>query len=237
MNWFIVLSGGTGSRVGTETPKQYLDIGGKPMMMYCVETAERSYAVDAIVIVAEKSWHSSIHSWISLAGIRKFKGFAEAGTSRQHSVYNALRRVENLDADADDIVIVHDAARPNVSEALLRECVEAMDKADGVMPVLSVKDTIYRSGDGQSIRELLPRDELYAGQAPECYRFGPYFSIHQGASVDQLGTIRGSSEIAFQHGLRIRLIPGHESNYKITTQADLDLFRRQIEKKRNEESK
>ena len=81
------------------------------------------------------------------------------------------------------------------------------------------------SNDGQYITQLLNRDKIFIGQAPECFKFGPYLKAHLSMSIDQLSKIRGSSELAFMHGLSIKLVPGDERNFKITTMADLNYFK------------
>jgi 2-C-methyl-D-erythritol 4-phosphate cytidylyltransferase len=89
------------------------------------------------------------------------------------------------------------------------------------MPVIPVKDTIYMSKDGKHIHGLLNRDELFAGQAPESFRFHKYLAIHEKLTDREIGKIRGSSEIACQYGMEIALVEGSEENFKITTMEDL----------------
>ena len=99
------------------------------------------------------------------------------------------------------------------------------------MPALPMKDTVYFSKTGNKIDQLLSRDNIYAGQAPESFNFGKYYKIHERMTEEELGKIRGSSEIAVQNGLNIKMIPGDENNYKITTTPDLEKF---ISAKKNE---
>ena len=226
----VVLSGGSGTRMGgIDTPKQYLMVGGKPIIMYCLEQFEHHYGVDQIVIVASEDWYSFLEDWNCKCGISKWIGTAPAGRSRQHSVYSGLQYINEKGANDDDIVIIHDAARPCVSDKIIDSCIRGAQVADGAMPVITVKDTVYISRDGCNIYSLLNRDELYAGQAPESFRFGKYYKIHESLSDNEIGYVRGSSEIAYQKGMKIRLVPGEEENYKITTMQDLEKFRMQIE--------
>ena len=92
------------------------------------------------------------------------------------------------------------------------------------MPVISVKDTIYQSKDGKSIDHLLKRSELFAGQAPESFDFRKYLDIHNSVSDDEIAATAGSSEIAYRHGMKVRLVEGSERNFKITTIEDLETF-------------
>ena len=198
-------------------------MGGKPIITYCLEKFENNEVIDEIVIVAADDWQKFITD--NMGEISKFRCFAPAGDSRQHSIFNGLKAANPNTSN----VIVHDAARPNVSDETITECINGLKDYDGVMPALTVKDTIYFSETGEYISSLLKRDQLFAGQAPESFRYDKYFSIHQGMTVEDLGKVRGSSEIAFKNGLKIKMIKGDEHNYKITTMVDLDKFKSEVE--------
>ncbi len=230
MNIAIVLAGGIGTRLGGDIPKQYIEVAGKPIISYCLDKFEKHILIDNIVIVAAEMWQDYILSWIVKDNLNKFSGFAPAGNSRQHSIVNGMLKAKSIGATASDNIIIHDAARPNISETIISKCIESLSDYDGTMPVLPVKDTIYLSENGESITSLLNRDQLYAGQAPESFKYGKYFEIHDGLTEDDLLKVRGSSEIAYRHGLKIRMIPGDEHNYKITTKEDLNKFIREMEK-------
>ena len=225
MNIAIILSGGAGTRLGYAIPKQYIEVGEKAIIQYCLNTFQNNLVVDGIIIVAAQEWQDTIYKWIEEDKISKFFAFADAGSSRQHSIFNALNIINNLKEKSDIKIIIHDAARPNLSNKLICQCFEELNNADGVMPVLSVKDTIYFSEDGKSIAALMNRDKLFAGQAPESFCFEKYYRLHMGLTELELANIRGSSEIAYKNELKIKLIPGDECNYKITTEEDLAKFR------------
>ena len=140
-----------------------------------------------------------------------------------------FEKVREIGFADDDIVIIHDAVRPSVSASLIQRCIEALDGVDGVMPALQMKDTVYKSFDGDYIGVPLSRDELFAGQAPEAFIFGKYYLAYQNMTENELSKIRGSSELAVLSNLRVRMIDGEESNYKITTPLDLERFRQQVE--------
>lgn len=230
MNIAIILAGGVGSRMKTiDRPKQYIEVKGRPIINYCLRTFEKKTEIDGIYIVADHSWQEYIEEWLKKDNITKFKGFAPAGKSRQHSIYNGLQACEK-EAGEDDIVIIHDAARPFVSDEIIDCCIQGATELDGAMPVITVKDTVYRSKDGKSIASLLERSELFAGQAPESFRYGKYKKIHDEATEEELMNTRGSSEIAYKHGMEIRLFEGAEKNFKITTMEDLTNFEAELDK-------
>jgi len=122
-------------------------------------------------------------------------------------------------------VVVHDAARPLVTELDIHNCVKSANGYDGATPVVEIADTVYVSTDGVRISALLSRDELLAGQTPECYGYGKYLAAHQRLSDEEIVSIRGSSEIAFKSGMNVRLYEGNPNNFKITTAVDLEYFK------------
>ncbi len=224
MNIAIILSGGIGSRMGSDIPKQYIEVNGKPIVSYCLQTFINFSAIDMVVIAVAEEWGSYVKKEIEMMKTQKTILFAPSGETRQYSIFNALMVVKDYGGKEDDVVIIHDAARPLVSKELIQSCFDGCQEADGVLPVIPVKDTIYQSADRTHITNLLNRSELFAGQAPEAFRFGKYYQLHQEMSREELLKISGSTEIAYKGGLKIKLIPGDEMNFKITTPEDLSNF-------------
>lgn len=223
MNTAIILSGGIGSRMGADLPKQYIMVREKPIISYCLEIFEKHERIDHIVIVADESWQSFIEEWIKKENITKFFSFAPAGRTRQHSIYNGLKAAKGCTPD-EGVVIMHDAARPLVSDQIISDCLQGAAEDGGAMPVITVKDTVYFSQDGKAIDQLLDRSCLYAGQAPEAFRLGEYLAIHDQVSDEEIAATVGTSQIAYKHGMKVRLVQGSERNIKITTPEDLCTF-------------
>lgn len=223
MNTAIILSGGVGTRMGATCPKQYLMVNEQPIIAYCLDIFEQHPMIDHIVIVASDEWQSFIEEWVTKKNISKFRCFAPAGRTRQHSIYNGLLASE-ASTPADGVVIIHDAARPLTSHQIITDCLVGAKEDGGAMPVITVKDTTYFSRDGKQIDQLLDRSCLYAGQAPEAFRLGEYLAIHKAVSDDEIANTAGTSQIAHKHGMKVRLVKGSERNIKITTVEDLNTF-------------
>lgn len=240
MNYAIILSGGTGARLGLDIPKQYYEVNNKSVIRYVIETMEQCDTVDGIVIVAAPEWQEYVREQISIP--EKFLGFAEPGENRQLSIYSGLcylrdqlfvqaKNEDELRGDfarAVDLngvfVLIQDAARPNTSLELIEQCFNLEDGVDGAMPVLPMKDTVYLSEDGKQVSSLLDRKKVYAGQAPESFRLGKYLDANEVLLPTEILKINGSTEPAILAGMNICMIPGEEDNYKITTEADLSKF-------------
>lgn len=239
MNIALILSGGTGTRMGMGIPKQYIEVGGRPVIFYCMKSLFQHNQIDAVQIVADNDWQSQILKWILGAedGERfcdsdwkkKFKGFSTPGENRQMSILHGLKDIKKY-ADATDYIMIHDAARPCLSDELITSCLKAVKGHDGVIPVLPMKDTVYSSIDGQRISSLLKRNEIFAGQAPEVFALGKYMEANKCLVPDRMLQINGSTEPAVMAGMDIVMIPGEENNFKITTQEDLARFCRFMER-------
>lgn len=234
MNWGILLSGGKGTRIHRlSLPKQYEIVGGKSIISYALQIFILHPQIDGVVVVAEERWQSFIEEIRQKEEqqnhMHKEMICAIPGENRQLSVMNAMTALRDK-AHEEDLVIIHDAARPNISQKTLTELIAAAEDADGVIPVLPMSDTVYSSFDGRKISGLLNREEIYAGQAPEAFRYGKYDRANRKLDQNQILQIHGSTEPAIMAGMDILCIPGDEHNYKITTEEDLKRFREEMEK-------
>lgn len=228
-NFAVILSGGVGTRMQmTGCPKQYIEVNGKPILVYTLQVFQESADIQHIVVVAAKQWQESIRQWADQYQLTKLLAFAEPGSSRQESILSGLNACMEHSRDEQDRVIIHDAVRPCVSGQLIHACMEALRDKDGCMPVLPLTDTIYESTDGSTITDLPDRNKIYAGQAPEAFRLHMYTQINREASSDELRRCLGTSVIAHEHGMRVALIQGEKSNFKITTVEDLEQFKSKV---------
>lgn len=226
MNVALILSGGVGTRLGAGIPKQYIEVGQKPILLFCLETLHKSKEIDAVQIVADVTWQDKIRNWMKQFGcLNKLRGFSLPGENRQLSIYHGLKDIAEY-ASEGSCVMVHDAARPFLSEEMISQSMQAIKGHDGVLPVLAMKDTVYLSEDGKRISSLLERQKIFAGQAPETFLFGKYLRANETlVSQNKILEINGSTEPAIMAGLDIVMIPGDERNFKITSKADLEHFR------------
>lgn len=219
----LLLSGGTGTRMGMEIPKQYIEVEGSPIIAYCLRTLLFHEEIDAVQIVADEMWRETIINCMEDSG--KFRGFSSPGKTRQLSILNGLEDIKKYAGDLD-YVLIHDAARPMLSARQISDCLEAVRAGhDGALPVLPMKDTVYLSGDGKTVASLLDREKVFAGQAPEIFVLGKYYEANRALLPEKILEINGSTEPAVLAKMDIAMIPGDEENFKITTISDLERFR------------
>lgn len=220
MNIALILSGGSGTRMGMQIPKQYIEVEGKPVIAYVLSVFEEHEMIDRIQIVADAAWQGEIGHWTG----EKTAGFSKPGANRQLSIYNGLQDILKYASDTDRVMI-HDAARPCVTKQTITECLRALEQHEGVIPVLPMKDTVYECFEGKIV-SLLERSRIVAGQAPEGFVLGRYYQANRALLPDRIMSINGSTEPAVISGMDVVSIPGDERNFKITTRADLERFKR-----------
>lgn len=236
----VLLSGGIGSRIASENPKQYLLVGGKMIVTHTLTTLLQAPEISDVIIVAAEEWQERIlfDAEKNDLSTEKIRDFAAPGRTRQESIANALNKLlrksggmRELKAESEsELILIHDAARPCVSTDLIRHCFEALGTHDGVMPYLPMRDTVYLADDAAGrIEACLKRSRVVAGQAPELFRLKKYEQALSALPAKTLRDVSGTAEPAVLAGLDIVLIPGEERNLKITTESDLTRFRELME--------
>jgi len=213
----IVPAAGSGSRFGAELPKQYLPLAGFPLIRHTLATLCRSPHIDRVLVVlAPDDPHWATYDWRELGP--KLETVYAGGATRAESVLAGLRAIETAVAD-NDWVLVHDAARPCLSQAMLDALVgELADDPVGGLLAVPVADTLKRQdGDGR-VAATEPRDGLWQAQTPQMFRHAALLAALTEATAvtDEAGAIEAA-------GLRPKLVRSDATNLKVTFPADLGL--------------
>ncbi|NJA87939.1 2-C-methyl-D-erythritol 4-phosphate cytidylyltransferase [Rhodocyclus tenuis] len=216
-HYAIVPAAGSGSRFGAEMPKQYLSLAGCPLIHHTLAALCRCPAIERVWVVlspGDRYWPQ--YDWSALGA--KLETVYCGGETRAQSVANGLAAAETAVAD-DDWVLVHDAARPCVSAAMLDAlCRELADDAVGGLLAAPVADTLKRAGEGQRVQATLSRDGLWQAQTPQMFRYGVL--RRSLAAFPDVTDEAGAIEAA---GYAPRLVRADASNLKVTFPADLAL--------------
>ena len=216
--WAVLPAAGKGTRFGGRIPKQYLELAGKPVIRHALEAVLAHPGVTGAV-VALAADDAFWPGWQELVGKPVLR--CTGGTERADSVLAALRAIP--DADDDALVLVHDAARPNLDPADLARLVDAAEAcADGAILAAPVRDTLKRAaGDGR-IATTEPREQLWRAFTPQAFRRGPMLRALEQARSDGV-KVTDEAMAVERTGARPRLVEGREDNLKVTTPADLAL--------------
>lgn len=208
----LVMAAGSGVRLGGSLPKQYQDLCGVPMLRRSILALQACPGISAVRAVIGAG-HEDTYS-AAVAGLDLPPPIA-GGVTRQDSVRLGLEAL----ADAPpDLVLVHDAARPLVSQALVARVIAALGHATAVLPVVPVVDTLKRLAADGSVLAEVPRDALARAQTPQGFRFGPLLDAHRRhaavACTDDAGVVA-------LDGIAVMTVLGEEENFKVTTETDL----------------
>lgn len=223
MNAAIVLSGGSGKRMGTDIPKQYLSVAGKPVLVHTILQLQDCEKIGHIIVTAAESWHASIIKWKEQYGLYKLREIALAGTDRQLSILNGLLAAEPYLAGETAGILIQDAVRPMTSKALIERLLYELHDSPAVMPAVPVTDTVYISKDGTWVDGLIERSTLFAGQAPEAFRYWDYLRLYQETAIEELCSMSGSSQLPQSRGWRVKMIQGEQGNIKLTHPVDMEI--------------
>lgn len=227
MVYAIILSGGVGTRMQSENlPKQYIEVAGKPVLMYTLMPFDESEKIDHIVIVANPEWHDQIRQWVQLYQIQTPVTLAANGESRQGSILSGLWACNGIrPATPGDKVIIHDAVRPLVDTRIIADCVDILDGCDCCLTAVPDYDTTFMSLDAKTIHSRVNREELVLGQTPEGFSLPMYLKLNENATKEELATLHGASELPFMKGHPVHLVAGSALNFKLTRPDDIVLFK------------
>ena len=204
------MAAGSGSRFGAAQPKQYLPLLGRPVIRHAAEALLRDGGVDALLPVCAPEAMGDVAAM--LEGLPLLPPVA-GGATRQASVRAGL---EWLASDPPDIVLVHDAARPVVVPGTIAALLAALSAQDGAIPAQPLSDTLKR-GTAGLILETVPRTGLFRAQTPQAFRFATLLAAHRAASAEATD----DAQLLERAGHGVMLIPGSETNVKITWPEDL----------------
>lgn len=226
MNIALILAAGSGSRMGnTNKPKQFLSIYNKPLIVHTIEAFEMHDDIDMILIVTNDTYIDDVKIWCKQYDLSKVKYIVAGGSSRQESVYNGLAKLEKIHIDENDIILVHDAARPLISQTIITDNIEACKKYGAVDTVIPSSDTIIRSVDKETICEIQKRSEQYQGQTPQSFTFKIIKDAHDYAKATNNTETTDDCRLVINMGKTVHLVNGSKLNFKITTFDDLMMLK------------
>ncbi|WP_319823780.1 bifunctional 2-C-methyl-D-erythritol 4-phosphate cytidylyltransferase/2-C-methyl-D-erythritol 2,4-cyclodiphosphate synthase [Thalassovita sp.] len=206
----IIVAAGRGSRAGGGLPKQWRQIAGRTVAEWSISAFRTHPAIGRIVLVYHPDDTLLAAPLLSLPGVIGVHG----ADTRNGSVRNGL---EALSANAPDLVMIHDVARPCTPAGVIQSVIDALADALGAAPALAVTDALWRGADGQ-VSGVQNREGLYRAQTPQGFRFAPLLAAHRA----YVGDAADDVQVARAAGLTVRIVEGHADNLKITHPGDFD---------------
>lgn len=223
MNYAAILAGGIGRRMNSSIPKQFINIGDKPIIIYTIMEFIRNDNIDKIIIAIHKEWKSYL-----LTLLNNYKIFDErisvifGGSERIDTIENIVNFISSENGINDeDKIITHDAVRPFISQRIIDTSLSALTDHDAVVACLPVVDTMLVSSDALHVDSIPDRSTIYHGQAPDSFKLSVLNSALHDLTIEERKKITGTVQICLFKGIDIYMIPGDLTNFKITTNNDL----------------
>lgn len=217
----IIPAAGAGTRMGSEQPKQFVELAGTPILVHTLHQFALLPEIDTIVIAAAESEMEFVRKLCATPQLSKVREVVAGGTQRQDSVWNALR---SLNLQPQDLVLVHDAVRPFVSDRIIRDVYSAATMHGAAVPVVTPKDTIVKLGAEGSVDSTLVRDKLGLVQTPQGFTYSVLMASYEKAYADSYYSTDEASLVR-RVGYVVATVQGSYHNLKITTPDDLSLAR------------
>lgn len=224
MKTFVLLMmGGIGQRFGTDLPKQFTDIEGRPLFTYIANKLGCLEVVDAIVIVVNPLYLEQTKMWVRIFCPNKILKVVAGGVSRSESVLNGLTALDGVASDSD-VVLMHDATHPYVDEGGTSKVIDMVREYGSSTLVSCNYDTTYQIDDDGNIISVIPRQYNVSGASPEGFVYRQIYEIYKNTPAEEMEKMTSVGAIALANHIPMKVVPTSVLNLKITYPEDMNLF-------------
>ncbi len=222
MNIAVILAGGSGTRLGSNLPKQFLKVAGKKVLEHTIEIFEKNTRIDEIALVCKEEFISEVENLVVNNEYKKVKKILYGGRERYHSSLSAI----NAYSDDNCNLLFHDSVRPLVTDRIIDDCIEALENYDAIDVAIKATDTIIEVDDNNCIGHIPERSRLRNGQTPQCFKRGIIKKAYDLALADPSFKTTDDCGVVKKYlpDTKIYVVEGEVANMKLTYQEDLFLL-------------
>ena len=224
MNIALIIAGGTGNRMHQDIPKQFLNVNDKPVIIYTLEAFQRHPNIDGIVVVCLEGWEKILTAYSKQFGITKLENIVPGGKNGQDSIRNGVMDIASRHNE-QDIILIHDAIRPLVSEEIISDCIRVTEQCGNAISVIPCTAAMLKTEDNVSSTGMVPRDNLKITQTPQASTVGKLVWAHKEALNRGITASVATCTMFIELGETLYFSLGSEKNIKLTTPEDLDIFK------------
>ena len=237
MNIAIIFAGGSGVRMGAGIPKQFLEINGKPIIIYTLQLFQYHDRIDKIYISVLDQYIPYMEELIEEHRLKKVAKIIPGGETAQDSIYNALKAAEAENPE-DSIVLIHDGVRPFVSYEVIGNNIESVKKYGNGITCTPCYETILISTDAKKVGTVPYRKETFAAQAPQSFYLKDIIAVHDAMrkSENRYENMVDACTMIRSLGIEAHMVVGNRGNIKVTTPEDVYIFRGLLQYKENEQA-
>ena len=233
MNIALIIAGGVGARMHQNIPKQFLTVEERPVIVYTLEAFQKHSDIDAIAVVCVEGWENMLWAYANQFNITKLKHIVPGGKNGQDSIRNGVYELEKH-YSSDDIVLIHDAIRPMVSQEIISDCIIKTRKHGCAISVIPCAEAMVITEDEESSVACYPRDQLKRTQTPQGFKIGKICDLHRRALEAGITNSVASVTLMIEMGEKVYFSAGSEKNIKLTTIEDIDIFKSLLHVKRSD---
>ena len=224
MNIALIIAGGVGQRTNQDIPKQFINVNDKPVIIYTLEAFQKHEEIDAIEVVCLDGWHDILSAYAKQFNITKLKKIVSGGDNGQSSIRNGVYSISEKYSQ-DDMILVHDAIRPMVSEDIISDWIKTCKEYGSAITSIPCAEAMLYSTDKLKSDKIISRDELLRTQTPQAFTVGKLKSAHEEALKKGITNSVASCTLMIELGERVYFSKGSEKNIKLTTAEDFEIFR------------
>lgn len=232
MVYGVILAGGIGSRMGGDKPKQYLNLKGRPIIIYTIEKFFACPAIDKIIVLCPAQWEEHTKDLIKkfISPAQDKITVARGGATRNETIMNAVDLIEKSGClDDDTIIVTHDSVRPFVTHRIIEENVKACEEYGACDTVIKATDTIVESKDGKFISNIPNRNYMYQGQTPQSFKAVKLKELYSSLTQEEKEILTDAAKIFVLKGEKVALVDGEDFNIKITYPYDMRVAKSLLE--------
>lgn len=232
-NIVLIIAGGVGARMGQDIPKQFINVYDKPVIVYTLEAFQKHPSIDAIEVVCLDGWHDVLWAYAKQFGIAKLENIVSGGKNGQDSIRNGLYDIASRHNGSDDIVLVHDAIRPMVSNDIISDNIRVCRQYGNAITVVPCTAAMLKTFDSLSTEEQVPRDNLKITQTPQAFFIQDIIAAHKEALEKGITNSVASCTMYIELGRKLYMSAGSEKNLKLTTAEDIEIFKALLNAKKD----
>ena len=233
-NIAMIIAGGVGARMNQDIPKQFLNVYDKPVIVYTMEAFQKHPDIDGIEIVCLDGWHEVLRAYANQFGIAKLESIVSGGKNGQDSIRNGLYDIAKRHNNQDDIVLIHDAIRPMVSQEVISDNIRVCREYGNAITVVPCTAAMLKTFDALSTTEQVPRDNLKITQTPQAFFVNDIVEAHKEALRKGITNSVASCTMYIELGRKLYMSQGSEKNLKLTTTEDIEIFKALLKAKKDE---
>lgn len=223
MNIGLIIAGGVGARMHMATPKQFMVVREKPILVYTLEAFQNNASIDAIAVVCLHGWEEMVWKYARKYHITKLKWMAPGGATGMESLRNGME-VLRENCSLDDIVVIHDAVRPLVSDDIINSNIAGVIQNGNAVTCIPATEALLKSEDGEISEEEIDRDTIQRTQTPQSLYLSKFIEIHEKAKERGITNVVATCSLLVALGEAVHIVSGEGTNFKITTQEDIELM-------------